>query len=80
MECCSKLFNFEDVLGCIICPPLSARVAFPIGCSDQTQEDALGQQDQCASTSYDPIKDPNKGKVKQILSLEMVANPKKGCT
>ena len=45
----------------------------PIGCSDQTQEDALGQQDQCASTSYDPIKDPKKGGVKQILSLEMVA-------
>lgn len=71
MECCSQLFNFEDVLGCIICPPLPARVAFPIGCSDQTQEDALGQQDQCASTSS--IKDPKKGGVKQILSLEMVA-------
>lgn len=50
----------------------------PIGCSDQTQEDALGQQDQRASTSYDPIKDPQKGGVKQILSLEMVATWRRG--
>lgn len=74
MECCSKLFNFEDVLGCIMgATSICKSGQPPIGCSDQTQEDALGQQDQRASTSYDPIKDPQKGGVKQILSLEMVA-------